>query len=84
MTEQQTANEQLETINKNQVFSFCRHLGRALKGVGSNDTELASNLMREAGYLEKNGFTDVADMFAMVADTLDHSVPRIKLQDTSE
>lgn len=80
MTEQHNETEQVETINKNQVFSFCRHLGRALKGVGSNDTEVASNLMREAAYLEKNGFNDVADMFAMVADTLDHNVPRIKLQ----
>lgn len=81
MTEQHTPTEQAETIDKNQVFSFCRHLGRALKGVGSSDTEVAVKMMRETAYLEKNGFKDAADMFAMVAETLDHKVPRIKLQE---
>jgi hypothetical protein len=83
MSEQHTQTEQAETIDKNQVFSFCRHLGRALKGVGNSDTETATNLMREAAYLEKNGFQDVSDMFAMVAETLDHKVPRIKVQENS-
>jgi len=81
MTEQRTETEQAETIDKNQVFSFCRHLGRALKGVGNSDTEVAMNLMREAGYLQQNGFKDVSDMFAMVAETLDHNVPRPRPQE---
>lgn len=81
MAEQITDNEKIETLDKNQVFSFCRHFGRALKGVGSSDTEVAGKMMREAAYLEKNGFKDAADMFAMVAETLDHKVPRIKLQE---
>jgi len=63
--------QQPETITKSQVASFCRHLGRSLKGAGSSDTEMASNLMRESEYLEKNGFSVVSEMFMIVATTLD-------------
>lgn len=63
--------QQPETITKSQVTSFCRHLGRSLKGAVSNNAEMASNLMRESEYLEKNGFSVVSEMFAIVATTID-------------
>lgn len=65
---------QAETLKKTEVASFCRHLGRSLKGITSNDTALASHLMRESEYLEKNKFTAAAEMFATVATTLDPEV----------
>lgn len=66
---------QEETITHTQIASFCRHLGRSLRGVGESDTGVAIGLMREAEYLEKNGFPTVSTMFAMVANTLDPNVP---------
>lgn len=65
---------QPETITKTEVASFCRHLGRSLKGITNNDTALAGHLMRESQYLEKNKFTAAAEMFATVATTLDPEV----------
>jgi len=62
--------EQPETLSKNEVFSFCRHLGRSLKNADASDTLLASKLTREAEYLEKNGFTSASEMFIVVAQTL--------------
>jgi len=67
-----------ETVTKNEVASFCRHLGRSLKGITTNDTALAAHLMREAEYLEKNKFTTAAEMFATVARTLDPNPQKIE------
>jgi len=67
--------ETKETVAKAQVTSFCRHLGRSLKGVGSSDATLALDLMRESEHLRQNGFGDAAEMFATVAGVLDPSLP---------
>lgn len=64
-----------ETVTKSEVASFCRHLGRSLKGITTNDTALAVHLMRESEYLEKNKFTAASEMFATVARTLDPNLP---------
>ncbi len=82
MSEQNNEAGQPETINKSEVLSFCRHMGRSLKGTGASDVELAHKLMGEAEYLQKNGFSKVADMFSAVAQTLDPTLP--KLQDRTE
>ena len=73
-----TATPAPETVTKNEVASFCRHLGRSLKGITTNDTALAAHLMREAEYLEKNKFTTAAEMFATVAKTLDPNPPKME------
>lgn len=65
-----TQAEQPETLTKSEVFSFCRHLGRSLKNADSSDFALADKLMREAEYLEKNGFTSASEMFLVVSQTL--------------
>ncbi len=70
------ATVQPETLTKSEVASFCRHLGRSLKGITTNDSALASHLMRESEYLEKNKFSTAADMFATVAKTLDPNPPK--------
>lgn len=64
-------NPKADSISKNEVASFCRHMGRSLKGVTSNDVELAALFMREAQHLATNEFKNAADMFATVAQTLD-------------
>jgi len=68
-----------ETVTKSEIGSFCRHMGRALKGRGASDSALAMHLMQESAYLEKNGFDKVAEMFRTVATTLDPSLP-IKME----
>jgi hypothetical protein len=70
---------QPETINKNELESLCRHLGRSLKGTGSSDASLAMHLMKEAEYLKTNGFENAHEMFALIAATLDPSLP-IKME----
>ncbi len=70
-----TNTAQVETVSKSEVASFCRHLGRSLKGITTNDTALAVHLMRESEYLERNQFTAASEMFSTVARTLDPSLP---------
>ncbi|GEM_PF-4846839 len=70
-----TQTPQVETLNKNEVFSFCRHLGRALKNGDSSDSLLASKLAREAEHLQKNGFDTASEMFLVVAQTLAPTSP---------
>ncbi|MFJ7566233.1 hypothetical protein ACIQW9_04635 [Herminiimonas sp. NPDC097707] len=67
---------QPETLTKSEVASFCRHLGRSLKGITSNDPALAAHLMRESEYLENNHFSAAAEMFATVAAILDPNPPK--------
>lgn len=68
-----------ETINKSEMQSLCRHLGRSLKGTGNSDSSLAMHLMKEAEYLKANGFGTAHEMFALIAATLDPSLP-IKME----
>lgn len=64
-----------ETINKSEFESLCRHVGRCLKGTGTSDAGLAMHLMKESEHLKQNGFDNAADMFRLIAGTLDPSLP---------
>ena len=75
MSDTNTAAVQVETLTKSEVASFCRHLGRSLKGITTNDSALAVHLMSESEYLEKNKFSAASEMFATVARTLDPNLP---------
>ncbi len=75
MSDTNTSAAPVETVTKSEVASFCRHLGRSLKGITTNDTALAVHLMRESEYLERNKFTAASEMFAAVARTLDPNLP---------
>ncbi len=75
MSDTNTSAAPVETVTKSEVASFCRHLGRSLKGITTNDTALAVHLMRESEYLERNKFTAASQMFEAVARTLDPSLP---------
>lgn len=75
MSDTNTSAAPVETVTKSEVASFCRHLGRSLKGITTNDTALAVYLMRESEYLERNKFTAASEMFAAVARTLDPNLP---------
>ncbi|MES2025740.1 MAG: hypothetical protein V4448_09305 [Pseudomonadota bacterium] len=78
MSDQQTETAPTEeTYSRSEILSFCRHLGRTLKGSSDeSNTALAMHLMREAEYLGKNKFETVADMFAAVAHTVDPNLPK--------
>jgi hypothetical protein len=65
----------VEQLSQSEVHSFCRHLGRTLKGIGETDAALAMHMMRESEYLKSNGFQNASEMFAVVAATLDPSLP---------
>lgn len=65
-----------ETYSRSEILSFCRHLGRSLKGSDEGNASLAMHLMREAEYLGKNQFDTVAEMFAVVAQTVDPNLPK--------
>lgn len=75
MSDTPSTSEAPETLSKNEVFSFCRHLGRSLKTGDGSDVLLASKLTREAEYLEKNGFSNASEMFVVVAQTLAPTMP---------
>lgn len=69
------ATDKSKTISKSEFESLCRHVGRSLKGVGSSDASLAMHLMKESEHLRANGFDNAANMFSMIAGTLDPSLP---------
>lgn len=79
MSDSTSPTEPARSLSQSEVHSFCRHLGRALKGIGETDAALAMHMMRESEYLKSNGFQDASEMFALVASTLDPSLP-IKME----
>lgn len=79
MSDNTESTSKTDNINKSELEALCRHLGRSLKGTGSSDASLAMHLMKESEYLRTNGFDNAAEMFGLIAGTLDPSLP-IKME----